>query len=158
MFKVGYRYPATATICKGRECEEAHPVLELGRIYEAEVTVSVSGFLSTPTLAERAYIAIRELRKKYPGVSINYIEVTEKEGNYRVVVQMFDPQLRAQAIPIGIIIVLSLILAILLVSYTIIDTVIRYMPEMPKTKYFWWAILGIAGTATAGYVISQIKR
>jgi len=158
-FEAGFRYATPVTVCTGREqCESLNPPMELGRIYEMEAEVSYTGFAPSDAPG-RLWEVVKGVRKKYPGVGINYVWISD-DGT-RVIIQVFDPGAR----PLGwqLIAVLVLILAILIAGAVILNMVLRateeHLPPMPPSakKAFWYVVLAAAAALSAGYLIRSVR-
>ena len=159
-FKLGVYIPATKTVCTDIEqCEQQNPSLEPGKLYEADLTIEPRTPFTPQDTPTKIYNIIQAIRQQYPGVIINYIYISD-DGKH-VKVQMFDtPGWRLIA-------VLILILAIAIVSYTIVNMVIRFLdvhlpegPPTPKDPYFW-LMIATAITLPAvgvGYLVKQVKK
>jgi len=161
MPSVGVRLPTTETICSSKQdCEKKNPAMELGVVYEVEAVLDRE--LGGDDF-KKVYEVIKQVRSKYPGVSINYIEV---QGN-RVIVQMFDEQ------PAGawqVIVILVLILAILIVAPNafehIVNLFIRALKEISEKlpQLPWWVGVSVAAAAvgvsaaSVGYLVRSFRK
>lgn len=77
------------------EEEASRTMMEYGVVYEAEITFDRT--LDPNRLAEFVFLAISELKKKHPGVTVNYVEV---KGN-KVIIQYYDEEVKP-AIPVWV--------------------------------------------------------
>jgi len=164
MPEVGVRLPVTETICSSKQdCESKNPAMELGVVYEVEAVLDRE--LSGDDF-KKVYEVIKQVRSRYPGVSINYIGI---QGN-RVIVQMFDEQ------PAGawqVIAILVLILAILIAAqplYHIVELFIRALKELAEKlpevlpQLPWWVGFSVAAAAvgvsaaSVGYLVRSFRK
>ena len=96
---IGQRYMARPRRILTKE-EASREWMEYGVVYEAEITFDRN--LDPNQLAKFATLAISEIKKKHPGIIVNYIEVS---GN-KLIVQYYDPYEVRAAIPAWVVVII----------------------------------------------------
>jgi len=156
--KVGEKFPTDTTVCSGGECAYCEEVITPGYIYEiiAELNMEIS---ENEMWKIRDLIA--EVKKKYPSININYIEV---EGR-NVVIQFFDPDPVGWIVVAKIVIVLAAIIAALFAATMFVKEV-RMLSEavVPRPpaeewlrKVFWFSV-SAALVAASVYMVSRAVK
>jgi len=105
--------PEQEIVCTSKtECENLSPIIEYGKLYE--ITVELKEPVNTSDIATRLADAILQVRRRWPGVSINYIEISDDGKQIRM--QIFDPrpQFGAQTIPVAVIVYAACFIAVLI--------------------------------------------
>jgi len=160
-FEVGVKVPMSSVVCRGdSECRSSDVRLVLGEVYEVVAKPSGGLSLSAEDLAPRVYEAISAVRKQYPGVSINYVGISD-DGT--TVIQIFDPYV-GELIAWEVIAILVLILGILLTVSFIITQVSKMTGGEPMTSPknpMFWLLIGTSvalATGGIGYLVHSIKH
>ena len=87
MVEYGFRVPMTTTLCKDKECK-SDIMIEPGILYEIEAEVIPKTPFSPSDIPSKLYAVLQAIRKKYPGVIITYLGISE-DGK-KVTIQLYD--------------------------------------------------------------------
>jgi len=161
------------TCTEESECRNKSPFIETGKIYE--ITARLKDPVDPKEAFSKISDAIIQVRKKWPGISINWIEISDDGKEIRM--QIFDPrppEVEAQSITVAVIVIAIAIISVMAAAYFfgVIDLLkmtvgVFYQPPPPEsapiqdkllyyTKQFALPI-GIIGVSTY-LVIKAIKR
>jgi len=152
-FKVGVRFLAREPVCKDAEdCKSKNPSIVPGTIYEARVKLTARVPWAAPEGLPKLWETIKGVRRKYPGICINYLEASDDGKS--VIIQLFDPEAERLGGPYYLLAVLALILGILIATIVVLKLTFAGLPR----EKWWWYLVAAGGAAVAvGYLIRSVR-
>ena len=154
VFSVGVRYSVEEYVCRSKEeCESKEPDLVPGYVYEVRAVLDSPVPWFRPEGLGALWEALKAVRRQYPGISFNYLEVSD-DGK-TVIIQLFDSPLSWWQI----VIILALIIAAGWTAIKFFEMLISLLPPIPPWIWDVVAVVAVGGTvASVLTAISRLKR
>ena len=154
VFSVGVRYRVEEYVCRSKEeCESKEPDLVPGYVYEVRAVLDSPVPWFRPEGLGALWEALKAVRRQYPGISFNYLEVSDDGKS--VIIQLFDS-------PIAwwqVVIILALVLGVAWLAVRALEILTTYIPKAPPWIWGVVAVVAVGGTvASVLTAISRLKR
>jgi len=148
LLKIGVRYPTVRDV--GKE-EVVRPGVVYEAVYESDKEIDEGSLW-------RVKDFIAEVRKKYPGININYLEVCDDKRT--VIIQFYDEYTPAvPGVVIAVVTALALILGIVIATTLMVREVKEagLVPKLPGREF--WVLIGIGvATGSIASLIAAVKK
>ena len=154
VFSVGVRYRVEEYVCRSKEeCESKEPDLVPGYVYEVRAVLDSPVPWFRPEGLGALWEALKAVRRQYPGISFNYLEVSDDGKS--VIIQLFDSPLSWWQV----VIILALLIAVGWTAIKFFEMLISSLPPLPPWIWGVVAVVAVGGTvASVLTAISRLKR